>query len=169
MAVVREINLDEYAEQFGDGRGKSAKFLKTQRRLIYDSVYDACLASVKDMAERSPVDTGLYASAWDVRKVSKDEIQFGNTAPYATIVELGAQPFKPPYQPILEWTARQLQTTPDDPKAKRMAYFVIKKIEREGIDPKNVLENGLEDVILPLIKITIMKNKDKHKYLKDDV
>ena len=158
MAVVKTIQLKEFVKQF-----KDRKFLMNQMELVYKSVYEACLKSVKPMAERSPVDTGLYASAWETRKINKHEIQFGNTAPYADMVEKGSRPFKPPFQPILEWSARQMKTTPDDPKARRMAWRVVKKIEREGIDPKNVLELGLEEVILPMIKETIEDNVRKFK------
>ena len=166
MPVVRTIKLEEFAKEFGPEGYDSGKLLKRQKKLIYESVYEGCLKSVKPMAERSPVDTGLYASGWAVRKINKEEIQFGNTTPYAENVEYGTEPYKPPYQPILEWSARQMQTTPDDPKAKRMAYYVVKKIEREGIEPKYVLEKGLEEVIIPMIKDMIAKNSRSPKYAK---
>lgn len=163
MAVVKEINLNKFAKEFGTPSYDKGRLLKRQKKHIYESVYEGCLKSVEPMAERSPVDTGLYASAWSVRKINKNEIHFGNTAPYASVIELGAKPHKAPLQPLIEWSARQLQVPADDPEAKRMGLAVMKKIEREGMEPKYVLENGLEEVIIPMIKKEIKRRKDKYE------
>ena len=90
-------------------------------------------------------------------------IQFGNTAPYAIIIEQGAEPFKPPLQPLIEWSARQLQVPADDPEAKRMGYYVMKKIEKYGMEPKHVLENGIKEVLLPKIKREIKLKQDEFR------
>ena len=100
--------------------------------------------------------------------MNKNEIHFGNTAPYASIIEKGAKPFRPPLQPLIEWSARQLQVPADDPEAKRMGYFVMRKIEKEGMEPRHVLENGLEDVILPMIKEEVKKSLNKRNLKEDD-
>ena len=159
MTVVKEIKLDKFVKEFGSPSYDKGQLLKRQKKQIYEAVYEACLKSVEPMAERSPVDTGLYASAWSVKKVSKNEIQFGNTAPYAEIIEHGAKPHKVPLQPLIEWSARQLQVPADDPEARRMGFAVMKKIETEGIEPKYILENGLEEVIMPIIKKEIQKRR----------
>ena len=52
-----------------------------------------------------------------------------------------------------------------------MGWAVMKKIEREGMEPKYVLEHGLEEVIIPMIKQEIQRRKDKYaesdKYSRD--
>ena len=61
MAVVRTINLEKLAKEIGlSGEGK---LFKRQKKFIYKAVYEGCLKSIEPMAKRSPVDTGLYASA----------------------------------------------------------------------------------------------------------
>lgn len=163
MAVVKEINLDKFVKEFGAPSYDKGRLLKKQKKFIYESVYEGCLKSVEPMAERSPVDTGLYASAWSVRKINKNEIHFGNTAPYAEVIEKGAKPHTAPLQPLIEWSARQLQVPADDPEAKRMGWAVMKKIEKEGMEPKYVLEHGLEEVIIPMIKQEIQRRKNKYE------
>ena len=148
MATVRTISLKEFVKEFG----KDSKYLKRHKKQIYEAVYNGCLQSVEPMAKRSPVDTGLYASAWETRKVNQDLISFGNTAPYAVVIEKGARPFSPPIGPLLAWASRQLQLPEEHPEVRSFAYGIKKTIEREGMEPKNILEKGIEEVVLPNIR-----------------
>ena len=87
----------------------------------------------------------------------KTIFSLGNTAPYAVLIEHGARPFMPPLSPLIAWASRQLQLPKDHPEVKQFAWAVAKKIEREGLEPRNVLKNGIEDILIPNIK----KNLDK--------
>ena len=154
MAKIREISLQDFAKEFGQGH----KFLESQKKTVIKGVYEGCLASVGPIAERSPVDTGAYASAWKVEKKGDEEVIIGNTVPYAIVIELGSEPFKAPIGPLLEWTARVLQKPVDDPEVKKMAWAVKKKIEKYGMEPKHILEKAIKEIIFPKIKEHISFN-----------
>ena len=155
MATAKVISMTKFVK---DTLGKgSESYIKTHRKEVYDIFADSLLKSVKNMTERSPVDTGLYASSWDVEKVDENNIFFGNTAPYATIIELGARPFRPPIGPILAWASRKLSLPEDHPRVRSFAFFVVKKIEKEGLEPHYIMENGLEEIIYPKIEIELKK------------
>ena len=168
MAVVKTINLDAFAKEFGRGVQGDAKFLKRQKRLIYDATYDGILRSIEPMKERSPVDTGAYQSSWGAEKVSKNEIHFGNTIPYAVNLEFGAEPFSPPIEPLLEWAGRKLKKPTTNAEVHALAWGVKRKFEREGSPPRHILEKGLEEVILPYIKVSIERKSKNRKYGEDD-
>ena len=163
MATVKTIDLDQFVKEFGKIRHDSGKFLKRQKKMIIEGVYEGCLRSIQPMAERSPVDTGLYASSWQVQK-SGEAVYFGNTAPYAYHLEVGSPPFNAPLQPLLEWAGRKLQKPIDDQEVQRLAWGVKNKFAREGAEPKYILENGMSEVVMPMIKDTIEKNYKKPKY-----
>ena len=101
------------------------------------------------------MDTGLYASSWNVKKDDKKTISFGNSAPYAVHVEYGSEPFNAPITPLLEWAGRKLQKPITDPEVKNMAWGVKSKIAKEGITPQHVMEKGIDDILLRNIKSEI--------------
>ena len=151
MATVKVIDIKNLTKELG------VKFAKSNKKEVYEAVYDGLLKSVEPMAERSPVDTGLYANSWEVEKLDENTVTFGNTAPYAFTLEKGARPYTAPIQPLLEWAGRKLQLPEDHPEVKSFAWAVRKKFEREGMAPKNILEKGIDEVIMP----NILKNLDK--------
>ena len=108
------------------------------------------LRSIPDLVSKSPVDTGQYANSWDVTLTEQSAI-LGNFAPHASVIERGARPFKPPIGPLLAWAKRVLGSSAQPPKYDSevwgLAIGVQKKIEKEGMQPKNVLEKALPKII----------------------
>ena len=144
------VSMKEFAEERLGNKGKS--IVRENRGAVYAAFADSLLRSVKDMTERSPVDTGLYASSWAVEPLDENNIFFGNTAPYAEIIEFGARPFRPPPGPIIAWCSRQLGLPQEHPDVRRFAWGVIKKIEKKGMEPKHIMTKGLNEVIYPRIE-----------------
>lgn len=120
------------------------------------AVLDACLESLPDLIEASPVDTGLYAQSWGVEE-GESSVTVGNTAPHAPIIEYGARPFTPPIKPLLDWAKRVLSGQKDangkpiktgqpesgySDEVWALAKGVQKKIAERGMIPRHVLENA---------------------------
>ena len=152
MATVKTISINDAAKTLGK------KFVESQKEEVVKATYDALLRSVEPMTERSPVDTGLYASSWEVKKLDENTVAFGNTTPvYAYVLEYGARPFEAPIQPLLEWAGRKLQLPVDHPEVQRFAWAVKRKIAREGSEPKKILEKGIDEVLIPNMKKALDK------------
>lgn len=107
-------------------------------------------ATVPDIVESSPVDTGLYAQSWMF-----DETEFGailaNTAPHAAIIEFGARPFRPPLGPLLSWAKRVLKDSSQppnySPEVWRLAKGTQNKIAEHGMVPKKIMEKAIPGII----------------------
>lgn len=108
------------------------------------------LRSIPDLVAASPVDTGLYAASWDFTADEKMAV-IGNYAPHAPIIEHGARPFTPPIGPLLAWAKRVLQDGSQPPEYSdrvwALAVGTQKKIQREGMKPRNILENALPGIL----------------------
>lgn len=151
---VKTVNMKEFVQELKKTyNAKKMEEMKT-------AVETGCVASIPYLVENSPIDTGLYAQSWSVQKL-QNEVILGNNAPHAAVIEFGARPFKPPIAPLLAWAKRVLQDTSQPPKYSKqvwaLAVGVQKKIEREGMKPRHVLQNAmpeiLENVRLELEKI----------------
>lgn len=152
MSVIKSIKMQEAAKELGIKLGKA------QHEEAIKLTYDACLRSVREFTQISPVDTGLYASSWAVQKQDdKKQVSFGNTAPYAHSIEVGASPHKPDIEPLLEWAARKLSKSKTSPEVMGLAYGVQRKIEKHGQKPLNILENGIKDILMPAISKELNK------------
>lgn len=146
MAVLKTIDLKDAAKELGVNLGKS------QQKEVIKLTYDAFLKSVQEFTRVSPVDTGLYASSWSVQKQeSEKQVSFGNTAPHAYHIEVGSSPFTPPIQPLIEWASRKLGQPQSSPEVLGLAYGVQKKIQKHGQKPLHILENGINDILIPAI------------------
>lgn len=149
MATTKVVKLNELAEALG---------LNIEERIdeYKKAVLNACLESIPDLVNASPVDTGLYAQSWGVQE-GQDSVTIGNYAPHAPIIENGARPFTPPIGPLLAWAKRVLSgTSPDgkkietgqpesnySPEVWSLAKGVQKKIAAVGIQPRFVLERTI--------------------------
>jgi hypothetical protein len=58
-------------------------------------------------------------------------------APHAAIMEDGTRPFRPPYQPILEWLLRK-QLVPEE-EAPTRAWMIVQAIAKRGIAPRHYM------------------------------
>lgn len=78
--------------------------LKHQIRV---AALDAAYATLRPVARATPVDLGEMKNAWTVREGPGEvAAELRNDAPHAGIVELGARPHWPPFEPIFEWALR---------------------------------------------------------------
>jgi hypothetical protein len=95
------------------------------------------------------VDMGLYKLSWKVQ-LTPDGGELVNTAPYASVLELGRRPNRPgpPRGPILEWIRRKLvpngKIVPDegetmDEAAVRASYLIRNSIHKNGTPGRRVL------------------------------
>lgn len=57
-------------------------------------------------------------------------------APHAAPINFGTRPFRPPLAPLILW-AQQKGIAADDKEAKRIAWAVASKIEKDGIAPRH--------------------------------
>lgn len=144
MAVGRKtVNLRDFARELGAYTDEQVENVKV-------ATAKAVASSIPHMVETSPVDTGQYASSWGFTQ-EEEKVIIGNFAPHAGIIEFGARPFKPPIGPLLAWAKRVLQDPSQPPtyssEVWRLAVGTQKKIEQYGMEPKAVMEKGLDGIL----------------------
>lgn len=139
------------------------------RRAIGRAQLDAANATLRVVVRDSPVDTGLYKGSWEVKERTalarlggaQKIVELRNDAPHAGIIELGARPFWPPLQPLVEWAKRKggifgfgldkhgrfkgkAKLKTDEVSAlEGIARAIQAKIARVGIKPRYVMKNRL--------------------------
>jgi len=141
--TAKRVSLKELSREIpGFARATVAK----QR----EAVTRGLAKSLPMLAEKSPVDTGLYAQSWDFT-VTEEKAILGNFAPHAPIIEYGARPFTPPLAPLLAWAKRVLKSGSQPPdyesKVWALARYTQKKISEQGIKPRNVLRDAIPDIL----------------------
>lgn len=140
---MKRVDLDKFSAELGNFTKQS---LATKKKAVIGGV----ARSIPDLVAASPVDTGLYAASWDFT-VEENSVIIGNYAPYAGIIEDGARPFTPPLGPLLAWAKRVTGSgsqPPDyDSEVWALARYTQKKIEREGMRPRHILENMIPTII----------------------
>jgi len=141
--TTKIINLRDFSDEL---RRSNDDRLDEQRSAVANGI----ARSIPKLVESSPVDTGLYASSWDFTIGEKNAI-LGNFAPHAAIIENGARPFTPPIKPLLDWAKRVLKDPGQPPKYSpdvwSLARGVQRKIQREGMKPRSILEKAIPMVI----------------------
>ena len=140
---IKTVKLGDFSKEI---EGFSRAAIEKQQEAIISGGY----RSIPDLVEASPVDTGQYASSWDMTVTEKAMI-IGNFAPHAPIIEFGARPFTPPIKPLLEWAKRVLQDPSQPPnyseEVRTLAYGTQKRIAKYGMRPRHVLTNMLPKII----------------------
>lgn len=140
---VRSINLRDFAPELG-------KWSEKHITEVRDATARGVLKSIPDLVKASPVDTGLYATSWDMT-VTETSVIIGNSAPHAPIIEFGARPFTPPIAPLLAWAKRVLkdgsQPPSYSPEVWKLAVGTQKKIAEQGMQPRHILENAIPQII----------------------
>ena len=136
--------------KLGDLSRELDEFTKKSLQEQQKAVANGMLKSLPELVKNSPIDTGQYASSWDFT-VNEKEAVLGNFAPHAPIIELGARPFTPPLAPLLAWAKRVLKSPSQPPnyddEVWALARGTQKKIEREGMKPRNILEKSIPMII----------------------
>ena len=86
----------------------------------------------------APVDTGRLRQSFQIIAIDDSTIYVGSNLNYAAKVYLGAEPHKPDFQSILNWTRRKL-------KADRgAAYAISKTIEKKGTKPNPYMDRAID-------------------------
>lgn len=141
--VVRTVKLSEFSKVFGE---ESKLRMEEQRKAVVQGIVD----SLPEIIKGSPVDTGLYAQSWALLE-EEEKIIFGNTAPHAPVIELGARPFRPPLPPLLAWAKRVLGDGSQPPdysdRVWALAVYTQQKIEREGMRPRFVMQDAIPMIL----------------------
>lgn len=146
--MAKTVKLENFAREIRDFTEAS---LEEQRVAVVSGI----VRSIPDIVAASPVDTGQYANSWDFTETEKSVI-LGNYAPHAPIIEKGARPFTPPMAPLLAWAKRVLKDPSQppnySPEVWSLAKGVQNKIAREGMKPRNVLENMIPEIIKNILE-----------------
>ena len=127
---------------------------------------------VVEIERKKVVDTGELKQSVTTTKTKNGAIVSVN-APHAAVMEYGARPFTPPFAPILAWVKRKQllpigpRTTPQPAKLrpgasgpvfrerayvknreeedqKQIAWAIVNKIKREGIQPRGYFAAALQ-------------------------
>jgi len=141
---VRTVNMEEFV------RSLKKDFNKDKIEEMKTAVEIGCVKSIPYLVKNSPIDTGLYAQSWAVQRL-ENEVQIGNSAPHAAVIEFGARPFTPPLKPLLDWAKRVLKDPSQPPRYSdrvwSLAKYTQEKIKREGMKPRHVLQNAMEEIL----------------------
>ncbi len=122
--------------------------------LLSEAIQFSNAAKLKD-------DTKLFRKSWKVVEFGRS-IQLVNTAPYAAAIELGSKyPGKgPPIAALIPWVRRRLPGVRAIQR-RRIAFAIAKKIKRDGIPGKFILEDTLKysgDVITDILDAALAKS-----------
>lgn len=156
------IRVGSPEEAFKHQQVVQEKLRRGMRIAQLDAALALEAALVKDTKAAKLVDTGLLAGSWS-RHETKDGVEVSNDAPYAgPRLELGARPFRPPLQPLIEWAERKAGdlgivklkkgasfkgraslTDPQRAEAKRIAFAIQSKYAKVGIKPLYMVRNRI--------------------------
>jgi len=112
-----------------------------------------------NITEFGNVDTGEYIASLQIQKISGGYYVIFSDKEYSVFVEYGSGPaigkesYIPPFQPIRDWVERKLGYSGKEADA--VAWYIIKKIEKEGIEPSPSARNALNET--SYIAVTIAK------------
>lgn len=144
MTTVKTVSLKDLGKEI---KAFSEHAIHEQKQAVVLGL----AKSLPGLAERSPVDTGHYASSWDMTWNEKQAL-IGNTAPHAPIIEFGARPFNPPIKPLLAWAKRVLndpsQPPQYSPRVRALAYGTAAKIRERGIQPPRLVLTNAFDLFI---------------------
>jgi hypothetical protein len=138
--MAKVVPLDKFAKELKE---YSEKNIETYKKVVVEAMTD----EMKNIVAASPVDTGLYAQAWSM-DVDEKRALLGNTAPYAGMIEFGTRPFTPPITPLLNWAKRVLRKPEVDSECWALAKGVQNKIAEEGLEPKHILGDAIDRIII---------------------
>ena len=160
-SVALKVSVKDFPKEF-------EKYAKKLGKEFEQAVAEAAVRNIPKLVEKSPVDTGEYASSWETEFIPGEKVIIGNFAPHATVIEFGARPFTPPIRPLLAWAKRVLQDPSQPPNYSNrvwgLAKAVQKKIMVKGMEPKRILTNQLPEIQKDIIDIVLNEmEKDPEK------
>ncbi len=80
-------------------------------------------------------------------------------APHAVFSDKGTRPHSPPIGPLIVWATRKFGL--DEDEAVRVAWAVRKKIEREGIAPRNWMAKAMAEIKGEVLNAEIMRELEQ--------
>ena len=98
----------------------------------------------EEIVKKNAIATGLLLKSIKVVKRSWKEYEVGSDCPYAPFVEYGTEPHRPPFEAIYNWVRVKIGGTEEE--ARKIAWKIVKKIEKEGTDPKPFLIPAVMEV-----------------------
>ena len=121
--------------------GQDPEVDKAVDRMLDDFVDLIFAESQENFIRFKKWDTGFAARSGNVeRRFLEKKIVY--SAPYVAAIEFGREPGSmPPVDPIYEWARRRLGMS--ESEAKKVAWAIAKKIEKEGIEPTPILRNAI--------------------------
>lgn len=139
--------------------------------------FDAAGPTLRRVVKKSPVDTGLFKSSWQIAtelsRNGQENVVIRNDAPHAGVVEGGARPHWPPLQPLVEWVERNAAklgfvnprrfrgraslTAEQKAHAYQIARAIQAKIARQGQKPTHIMRSEI-----PFARRTLKKALDRY-------
>ena len=126
---------------------KIQKYLNDNRfrRILGDVLLAAGLdlesMIVENIYERAS-NTGRLAQSWHTIKKSNTRVEVRSNVHYASYVEFGTRPHRPPIDPLKKWIREKFQLRGKE--ADRVAWKVWHKIAEQGTPPKRYLRDAVD-------------------------
>ncbi|MGQ9642014.1 MAG: HK97 gp10 family phage protein [Candidatus Bathycorpusculaceae bacterium] len=98
-----------------------------------------------NIKEKNAIATGALLKSIASVKVRPLEYVVGSDCPYAVYVEYGTEPHTPPFDAILKWVEVKLQL--GGAEAREVAAKVVRKIAREGTEPKSFITPAVFELV----------------------
>ena len=110
---------------------------------ILDIVSEKLVELMREqLREKDAIATGYLYESFEVKRGrTLTERIVENKAPYSAILEFGCPPHRPPYEAILNWVKIKKHEIGED--AEKAAWRIVKKIEKEGYDPRFYARDAL--------------------------
>lgn len=144
------------------------KLMRRHKKIAVDAAYDAALLgtvlAVGETDKQSLVDLSQYKQSWEAKRLPGIGAEWGNTAPYSSVIEYGRRPGRagPPLKPIKDWVKRKLVAngSVDAKEADSVAAAIRWKIHHHGSKPRFVLKSTVPKVREHYIK-TVQRKLEK--------
>jgi hypothetical protein len=135
------LKLSELAPAY---RNLGAGQVKAARRGAIKGALRAVQTLVAATGKAGAVNTGHYKRSWKWEALS-DGARVYNSAPYASIIELGRRPGRfPPISLIQRWAQRRLGLSLKEAKA--AAFPIARAIAKRGIAGRKVMTDAMPKV-----------------------
>lgn len=108
MATVEHIGIGDLPKALRRFKGRFLDGgVAAMRRAAMES-RGIVVRAVDATKPHAPVNTGEYKQRWAVAAV-RDGANLYNDAPHAAVIETGAKPYTPPFDPLLQWARQKLR------------------------------------------------------------
>lgn len=145
-------------------RSQVAALIRAKQNAVREAVWRAAIESANETLPKvrrdSPVDQAIYKNSWEVVQGAaggRTLAELRNDATYAGVIELGARPFYPPLQPLIEWVERKFGdltgmkryrgraslSKANRARALQIARAIQRKIGQRGLPPRRVMGRNI--------------------------